>query len=294
MPDKIPVILDTDIGSDIDDAVALAYLLKHPRCELVGVTVVTGDVARRAACAQVICRAAGRDDIPIHCGASSVMLMGPGQPACPQYDAISGRPHRTDWPRNTAVDFLRQTIRRRPGEITLLTIGPYTNAGILFALDPEIPSLLKQMVSMGGVFFEGPDRREWNALVDPVATAIVYRNAPPRHASIGLDVTMKCQMPAEEVRRLFRPSPLDVVAEMAEVFFRKARMLTFHDPLAGATIFRQDLCTWKTGRINVTIEADENRCGRTVFTEAADGPHAVACEVNPAAFFAEYFSVFGA
>lgn len=293
MSDRIPVILDTDIGSDIDDAVALAYLLKHPRCELVGVTVVTGDVAQRAACAQVVCRAAGRDDIPIHCGASNVLVMGPGQPACPQYAAIRHRPHRIDWPRNTAVDFLRQTIRRRPGEITLLTVGPYTNAGILFALDPEIPALLGQMVSMGGVFFEGPDKREWNALVDPVATAIVYRNPPRRHLSVGLDVTMKCQMPADEVRRRFRPAPLDVVAEMAEVFFQKARLLTFHDPLAAAAIFRPELCTCVRGRVEVTIESDEKRCGRTLFTEAADGRHVVAREVNAGAFFDEYFSVFG-
>ncbi len=91
MADRIPIILDTDIGSDIDDAVALAYLLRNPRCELAGVTTVTGDVAQRAACAQVLCDAVGRGDVPIHCGARNVMVMGPGQPACPQYAAIADR-----------------------------------------------------------------------------------------------------------------------------------------------------------------------------------------------------------
>jgi purine nucleosidase len=55
MDQRVPVILDTDIGSDIDDAVALSYLLRQPRCELVGITTVTGDVAQRAGCADVIC-----------------------------------------------------------------------------------------------------------------------------------------------------------------------------------------------------------------------------------------------
>ena len=69
--DRIPVLLDTDIGSDIDDAVCLAYLLRQPRCELLGVTTVSGREPRlRASLADGICRAAGRDDVPIHSGAS--------------------------------------------------------------------------------------------------------------------------------------------------------------------------------------------------------------------------------
>ena len=81
--DRIPVLLDTDIGSDIDDAVALAYLLRQPRCELVGITTVSGDVQKRAALAEVTCRAGGREDIPIHCGRRDVLLNGPGQPNVP-------------------------------------------------------------------------------------------------------------------------------------------------------------------------------------------------------------------
>src|SRR5688572_16734417 len=119
MPDAIPILLDTDIGSDIDDALALAYLLAQPRCELLGVTTVTGDVAKRAALAQVICDASGRSDIPIHCGASDVLLTGPGQPDVPESDSIRSFDHRSDWPPATAIEFLRSTIRSRPGEITL-------------------------------------------------------------------------------------------------------------------------------------------------------------------------------
>src|SRR5437016_2499354 len=136
----VPLVLDTDIGSDIDDAVALAYLLRQPRCELLGVTTVTGNVAQRAALCDVICRAAARDDVPIHTGAPEVLLFGPGQPQVPQYEAIAGRPHRTEFPPNTAVEFLRRTIRERPGQVTLLTIGPLTNVALLFATDPEAAS----------------------------------------------------------------------------------------------------------------------------------------------------------
>jgi len=154
LAETIPILLDTDIGSDIDDAAALAYLLRQPRCELVGITTVTGDVAKRAALCQVLCDAAGKGDVPIHCGASSVLLHGPGQPAVPQYAAIESRAHRSGWPAYTAIEFMRDAIRSRPGEITLLSVGPLTNVALLFALDPEVPSLLRAWVSMAGQFFE--------------------------------------------------------------------------------------------------------------------------------------------
>ncbi len=61
-PAVLPVLLDADIGSDVNDALALAYLLRQPRCELLGVTTVTGEQERRALLADALCRAAGRDD----------------------------------------------------------------------------------------------------------------------------------------------------------------------------------------------------------------------------------------
>ncbi|MGE5609333.1 MAG: nucleoside hydrolase [Bacillota bacterium] len=291
MTNSIPVLLDTDIGSDIDDAVALAYLLQQPRCELLGITTVTGDVGKRAACAEVICRATGRTDMPIHCGASNVLLIGPGQPRVPHYEAIRKRLHQTSWPANTAVDFLRQTIHERPGQITLLTIGPLTNIALLFAIDPEIPGMLRQLVSMDGIYFR-QDRREWNSLVDPIATAIVYAANTRQHISIGLDVTLQCQMTAAEVRDRFRTPPLDMVTEMADVWFGHAEKLTFHDPLAAATIFRPELCDYVNGHVEVSINNEAGLAGLTYFTEAPDGPHRIARSVKPDAFFAEFFSIF--
>ncbi len=293
MSELIPVLLDTDIGSDIDDAVALAYLLRQTRCELLGITTVTGDVAKRCALADVICQAVGRTTIPIHAGASRILLHGPGQPEVPQYEALRGRPHRVDWPANTAVEFLRRTIRSRPGEITLLTVGPLTNVALLFALDPEIPSLLKQVVSMAGVYFGKESDREWNCLVDPVATGIVCGARLPRHVLIGLDVTTQCQMPAAAVREKFAPPPLDLVRQMAEVWFQQRRDITFHDPLAAAVIFQPELCGYEEGMVTVDPGPESERAGRTRFTPAGKGAlHHVARTVDTGRFFTEYFGVF--
>ena len=287
--ERTAVLLDTDIGSDIDDAIALGYLLRKPECELVGVTTVTGDVGKRSALAEALCRAAGRPDIPVHSGARKSMLWGPGQPEVPQYEALKDpRPARR--PEGTAVEFIRKTVRERPGEITLLSIGPFTNVALLFAIDPEIPSLLKGFVSMAGMFFEGRIP-EWNCRVDCVSTAMAYNARVPGHLSVGLDVTTKCRMKAVEVRSRFTKPPLDVVRDMAEVWFRKGDTVTFHDPLAAAVIFRPDLCTYEDGVVEVTVSSDEKTQGDTPFRKGA-GPHRVAKTVKPEEFFSEYFSVF--
>jgi purine nucleosidase len=286
---RTPVLLDTDIGSDIDDAVALAYLLTKPQCELLGITTVTGDVQKRAALAEAICHSVGRKDISIHCGRRNVLVDGPGQPDVPQFQAIAKSLPRLNRPENDAVAFLRSTIRKRPGEITLLTIGPYSNAAVLFALDPEIPRLLKSIVSMGGIFYGG-DRREWNALVDPTATAIVYGADRPDHLSVGLDVTEKCQMSADEVRSRFTDEPLLTVASMAETWFKHSPLLTFHDPLAAALIFRPDLCSYETGQVKVSYGSGDNSAGHTTLHPGA-GVDRVAKTVDAQAFFEEYFRV---
>jgi purine nucleosidase len=290
MAEKTLVLLDTDIGSDIDDAVALAYLLRQPRCELIGITTVIGDVQQRAALAEIVCAAAGRKDIPIHCGRREVLAIGPGQPLVPQYLTVADRPHRLNREENTAVEFLRKSIRANPGKVVLLTIGPYSNIASLLAEDPEIPKLVKGIVSMGGVFFE-PGRREWNALCDPVATSIVFKAKRPRHLSVGLDVTEKCQMHAEDVRKRFREEPLKTVAKMAEHWFQTRADITFHDPLAAAMIFHPGLCSMKNGTVDVPVTGDPNQAGATVFTEGEGGDQ-VCASVSPDAFFEEYFGVF--
>src|SRR5215210_4822768 len=151
------VLLDTDIGTDVDDAVALAYLLSHPDCELLGITTVTGEVEKRASLASVMCRAAGRD-IPIYPGADRPMLGEQRQPLAQQATVLPRWPHQTDFPKGQAVEFLANTIRSHPGEVTLLTIGPLTNAGLLFSQHPGIAGLLAGFVMMGGNFDEeGPE-----------------------------------------------------------------------------------------------------------------------------------------
>ena len=291
MPTK--VLLDTDIGSDIDDAVALAYLLSNPDCDLLGITTVTGDTVKRASMASVLCKIAGKR-IPIHPGAENPLLIPQQQPHVPQATALSKWDHDTEFSKGEAVEFLRHTIRSNPGEVVLFGIGPMTNIAALFAADQEIPHLLKGLYLMCGVFTSpvaGLPTLEWNAKLDPTATAMIYRAHPPIHRSIGLEVTHQVTMPADEVRKKFMHPLLRPVLDFAEVWFQHAKTIVFHDPLAATTIFKNDICTFGRGEIEVET-ASERLGGYTAWKPSPEGRHEVALEVNAPRFFDHYFSYF--
>lgn len=296
--ERMPVLLDTDIGSDIDDAVALAYLLRQPACELLGITTVSGEPDRRASLADAVCQAGGFPDVPIHVGIENPLLITQHQPRAQQAEALSGAmPHREFAKANTAIAFLRNTIRSRPGEITLLTIGPLTNIAHLFALDPELPGMLRQLVMMGGRFHTRASNgglTEWNILCDPHAAAMVFDAPIPRLVAVGLDVTELCKLPKSECEARFAAAggPLAPVVAMAEVWFRKAPHITFHDPLAAALTFEPSLCRLDPYHIDVEL-ASPDLTGLTYPRPADPKPHLIASHVDPDAFFAHYFEIVG-
>ena len=290
----VKVLLDTDIGTDVDDAVCLAYLLSHPDCELLGITTVTGESVKRAALASVLCEAAGQD-VPIYPGAEHPMQGEQRQVIAQQAAALPGWPHQAHFPEGKAVDFLARTVRSHPHEVTLLTIGPLTNIGLLFSTYPDVAALLKGLVIMGGNFNQetaANARLEWNVSGDPQASEIVYRTPVRLHRSLGLNVTQQVMMSAEQVREQFTASLLRPVMDMAEIWFAQFYpSITFHDPLAAATIFEPDLCTYQQGIVRV-----ENIDGqaRTIWQPGGpDAPHHAAMTVHVDRYFQHFFSVVG-
>ena len=288
------ILFDTDIGNDIDDSVCLAYLLGQKQCDILGITTVTGEPDVRAELASVICKAAGRDDIPIYPGAEQPLIIPQKQVIAHQARYLHKYPHSTDFPEGEAIEFMRRTIRANPGEVTLLGVGPLTNIALLFSVDAEIPSLLKQLVIMCGTFtyrFKGqPCLSEWNSRCDPHATSIVYNSQVKNIMSIGLDVTSEVILEKDEIIRRFDNGILKVVLDFSGVLDNTRQAIIFHDPLAAAVIFRKDICSFQRG--NVDIELASGRLeGLTYWEPDENGKDEVAMTVDRDLFFEHYFSI---
>ena len=284
------VLLDTDIGTDVDDAVCLAYLLSHPDCELLGITTVTGEEEKRASLASVLCQAAGKD-IPIYPGADNPIQGEQRQKIAQQADVLPRWPHQTDFPKDQTVEFLAQTINSHPGDVTLLTVGPLTNIGLLFSAYPDVAKLLAGLVIMGGNFDEGgpqAGRIEWNVAGDSLASEIVYNTKVRLHQSLGLNVTQQVVMPDDEVREKFAVPLLRPVMDMAEIWFAGFYpSITFHDPLAAATVFDNSLCTYQQGRVRID---KTDRQARTFWhPNGPEAPHQVAMTVDVDRYFQHFF-----
>lgn len=286
------LLLDTDIGTDIDDAVCLAYLLSRPDCELLGITTVGREPQVRAQLADAICRHAGRD-VPIRPGAGAPLsATGFWSDHTVRHTASLGRwDHADDFPAGSwlgGIELLSRTIRAHPGEVTLLAIGPLTNLALLQATDPQAMGLLRSVVIMAGSF--KVNRRECNAMLDPWATSIVYRSPGVDRRTVPLDVTRQVRMDAEQVRQRFSAPLLEPVLDMAGVHFQQAGHITFHDPLAAAVVFEPGLCTWQRGHVAVEVVSELVR-GLTAWEpDEAAGLDQVAATVDADRFFAHFFA----
>jgi purine nucleosidase len=215
-----PLILDVDTG--IDDSLALLYAAASPEAELVGVTCVSGNVEARQVATNTlgVLALAGRTDVEVAIGRE--VPLERALETTPETHGPAGigyaelpAPDRAPSTRH-AVDLILDEVRRRPGEITLVTLGPLTNVAVALDREPALPRLLRGLVIMGGAFGAPGNTTpttEWNLQCDPEAARLVFRawaTALEEDASIGrplvlgLDVTEGARIGPEHVVQLAR------------------------------------------------------------------------------------------
>jgi purine nucleosidase len=213
-----PLILDVDTG--IDDALALLYACASPEAELVAVTCLAGNAtaADTARNTRAVLEAAGRCDVEVAVGRPVPLLrpleitpethgprgLGYADPPEPAM-ALSGC---------FAPQLIVDAARRRPGEVTLVTLGPLTNLAIATLMEPALPRLLRRWVAMGGAFRVPGNTTpvaEWNIHCDPEAArialgawgaAVEADPSTPRALLMGLDVTERARLLPADVEAL--------------------------------------------------------------------------------------------
>ena len=194
----LPVFVDTDIGDDIDDALALALLLCSPEVSVVGISTVFGDTHLRAQLAAYLLQTYEYSDIPVAAGQALPLLFHhPPSGVC----QASVLPNDLLLPLSplSGPELLIQTAHRYHGELTLLCLGPLTNIALALQQEPELSSLLRQVFFMGGSSqLWKPD---WNVRSDAQAARLLLQAHLPL-PMIGLNVTTTCHLQRSDVERL--------------------------------------------------------------------------------------------
>src|SRR6266404_1892773 len=282
------IIIDTDIGTDIDDAFAVGLALQSPELKILGISTAWGDTHLRARLLTRFLKETGHSDIPIAMG---IAKERPGKP-----EILSQAPYAERVPSDqkypNAVDFLLEQIRLHPREITLIAIGPETNLGAAIDRDAATFRKLKRIVLMGGSVYRGygqfnygkthgPDP-EWNILCDIQAAQKVFTSGVPLYV-MPLDST---QIKLQELERavIFKAgTPLtDALLVLYEQWSHGATQTpTLFDAVAVAYAMHPELCPAQPMRLRVDDQA---------YTRVESGPaNAQVCLRSNSDQFLEFF-----
>ncbi len=251
------VIIDTDIGDDIDDAFALGLALKSPELKILGVTTTFGNTEMRARLLDRYLKAVGQSDIPVFAGPKTKTdnVMTQAAYALRDPDTRFG----------DGAEFIDDEARKHPGEITLIGIGPLFTVRAAIERDPAAFEKLKRVVIMGGSIYRGygldaqgkpkPPEPEWNILNDPAGLKALLASGVPVFM-MPLDST-QVPLDAKERETIFAyGSPLTdqltlLYHEWTGNTPNHSQTPTLFDPVAVTYTFRPDLCPAKPMHIDV-------------------------------------------
>jgi len=283
VPEK--VIIDTDIGDDIDDAFAVALALRSPELQILGITTTFGDTETRAKLLDRFLAEAGRPEIPVAAGVPTPPKGTFTQRRYAENNRFA-KPSHPD-----AVAFLLEQIHRYPGQITLIAIGPLMNVGAAIDKDPATFRKLKRVVIMGGSIKRGygelgfgppqSPQPEWNILNDIPSAQKLFAAGVPLYV-MPLDAT---QLKLDEVKRAFLFSQGTPLTDALTLLYHQwgQETPTLFDPMTIAFLVNPSLCPVQPMHIRVDDKG---------FTRPdAGSPNAQVClDSNPDPFFRFYLN----
>lgn len=253
----LPVMLDTDIGTDVDDLLALALIVGEPGTDLLGVTTTYGDVDLRARIAKRALRLLGRDDVPVHAGMARPRSGREVWPGGHEGDGMADLDSEEIQPGN-GVDALIEAASRYAGSLTVIAIGPLTNIAEAIDRDPSLPAHVRQLVVMGGEFMLGVP--EYNVCCDVDAARSVLASSIPS-LYVGLDVTTTVAFDVDDLNAVTcSGSPAArLISDQVHIWWDKIGMKSCHphDPLAMLAMLEPDLFEFDRRGWQVSTEGRE-------------------------------------
>lgn len=268
------VIIDTDIGTYYDDALAVLLACRSPELDLLGVTTVYGDTDLRSRIARKVLNIAGRPDVPVATGIGQP-LQGNSLMFGFEGTGILDDPNEKLEAHNEhAVDFLVRNIMAHPHEVTVVTLGAVSNLAVAYRIEPRIKEYIKELIIMGGVIVPIVDEKgirrspieEYNLNNDPVAAQIVLQSGLPI-TLCPIDVTLKVPLTSDQLTRINRSADpvAKLVSRILGVWPPQERTiylsvgipteytgLWLHDPLTVALAFDKSFC--EITRLHIATE----------------------------------------
>lgn len=297
-----PVVIDTDPG--IDDAIAILLALRCPELHVLGLTTVAGNrslpIVTDNAARVLALGGIAPGGLPIHAGARGPLARTarPGDEPIHGADGLGDAALPTvEWPLpgTHAVDWLEAEVRARPGELTVIALGPCTNIALLLQRLPD-PGLVREIVVMGGSVWTAGNTTpaaEFNFFSDPEAAHYVLQSGAAVRL-VGLNVTRRALLTAAAAERLAAGDPVcQAVARMAQPYMARYRArhgiaaCAMHDPLAVAAVVQPDLLQWQPVWADVELRGELTRgmLVADVFGRSGLAPNvSVAVDVDQAAF----------
>lgn len=278
MNKKLKIIIDTDIGDDIDDAFALMLAAYSNAFEIIGVTTVYKNCDQRAKIVKTLLNKIGLNNVPVYAGYDNPKIEPIKVSDFEQIDA-DGKiviPHffkemcQAQYSKGNAIDFIAKKVSEYPNEIMLVCIGPLTNIAAFSSKYPDCIAKVKKIIIMGGS--SDRHRKEWNFRCDPeAAKTVINLNCIIR--VIGINITEKCVLTSEYLERIraLKGDANEFVVRMMEKYisdYQNTRMPCMHDPLVIGTLI-DDFCEFSKNKGYVLT--DEANRGCIVFEKDENG-----------------------
>lgn len=290
------VILDTDIGDDIDDSFALLLLLESHKFNCLGVTTVFRNSLKRAKMAKQLIRSLGYD-IKVYRGIDDPLKQNidhliskeikekekydeDGKYIFPQYDKSMENEKVED---ENAVDFIIRMIHLYPHEVTLIPIGPLTNIASAIKKDPTIVPLIKEIRLMGAGL--NLNFVEWNIFCDPDAAKIIFSSNINKIVAVTINVTSLTSLTEEEVNSLKNNNSkaIKLVYEAMMKWFKHYEFSSpvMHDPLTVASLIDESIINTQLCHLDVDLSKD----GYTFINDNCPNNVYVSTSLNKEKFF---------
>jgi purine nucleosidase len=284
MTDKINILIDTDIGDDIDDAFALLLAVKSQKINITGISTVYRNSAQRAQIAARLLKKLQCEGIEVCAGIDnpekeplkmySFEKVENGKIQIPHY-----MPSMADeeYSQEDVADFIEKRVQRYK-DLVILAIGPLTNIASWIKKYPQSAKKIKELVIMGGS--TNTSRCEWNFRCDPEAAKIVL-DAKIKTTMVPVDVTEKCTL-SQNIIDQFSASQdegVKLVVQMMNKYlsdFNYTRPVCLHDPLTLGAIL-EDICDFEKYDCSVRVEKDR---GSVEMVQSDDGCVQVALKAD--------------